>query len=160
MATGTVLAVAALVVAAAGTAQAAVSARKQAKAQSAILQQQATREQLEAAAREETFRRDQARLLARRRAILGAAGVEPGEGSPLLTSEDFASETELQALRIRSGGELQQTRLQQQALLEESRGGRAQAAGFVRSGSLLVAGAGRAFGSSSPTTTANAPAPG
>lgn len=120
--------------------------KRQARTQAEILRQQGLRERQEAAAREEDFRRQQARLTAARRAILGATGVEPGEGSPLLTSEDFAGETELQALRIRSGGEVRGTRLQQQANLTLQRGRDAQRAGFVRAGASLLSGGARAFG--------------
>ena len=122
------------------------AAQQQADFQSAIMQQQAERERLNAEAAEEDFRRRQSRLLASRRALLGGAGIEAGEGSPLLVSSDFAGETELQALRIRSGGELSATRLEQQAGLERLRGRAARTAGFTRGGALLLSGVGPAFG--------------
>ena len=115
--------------------------------QAAIQRQQAERERQEAEAREEDFRLSQSGLLARRRAVLGATGVQPGTGSPLLTSEDFAAEAELQALRIRSGGALRATRLEQTAQLNVFQGAAARRAGFFRGGSLLVSGLGTAFGS-------------
>jgi hypothetical protein len=77
--------------------------------------------------------------------MLGASGVEPSEGSPLLVSEDFAGETEYQALRIRSGGELAATRLEQSARLSALAGRNARTAGFARGGSLLLQGAGSLY---------------
>jgi hypothetical protein len=148
MAIGTVALVVGAVAAVVGAGAAiksGIDQNKAAKAQSAILRQKADRERLEAAQREEDFRRRQSRILAARRAGLAAQGVEPGEGSPLLTSEDFAGETELQALRIRSGGEVTSTRLEQNANLVLQRGRGSQQAGFARGGSLLLSGAGRAI---------------
>ena len=83
--------------------------------------------------------------MARRRALLGVSGVDPSRGSPLLVSEDFAAEAELQALRIRSGGALSATRLEQQAGLIATSGRQARRAGFVRGGALLLDRTGSAF---------------
>ena len=63
----------------------------------------------------------------------------------MLVSEDFAGEVELQALRIRSGGEVRATRLEQQAQLTRFKGRQARTAGFIRGGALLVSGAGKRF---------------
>ena len=121
------------------------AAKQQSKLQGGVLQQQADRDRLQAASDEEDFRRSQSRVLASRRAALGAAGIEQGAGSPLLVSEDFAGEAELQALRIRTGGEVRATRAEQQASLQRFTGRQAQTAGFIRGGSLLLTGAGRTF---------------
>lgn len=141
----TVATVAGAAVSAVGAIQQGKAAKKQADLQAGILRQQAQRDRQQAAADEEDFRRDQSRLLAARRAALGASGVDQAAGSPLLVSQDFASEVELAALRIRSGGELRATRLEQQAGLQNFQGSAAQRAGFVRGGSLLLSGAGKAF---------------
>jgi hypothetical protein len=127
------------------------AAAKQAKFQSEVARRQAERERQIAAAQEEDFRRRQSRALASRRARLGASGVEPGEGSPLLVSEDFAGEVELQALRIRNGGEA----LVQQAALHDAAGRNARTQGYLRAGSLLLDAAGtgfEAFGEPKETT--------
>ena len=136
----------------AGAAVSAVGAIKQGQAakqqgglQARILTQQATSEREQAAGREEDFRRNQSRVLASRRAALGASGVDPSTGSPLAVSEDFAGEVELQAQRIRAGGEVRGTRLEQQAALQRLSGRQAATAGFLRGGSLLLSGAGRTF---------------
>jgi len=128
--------------------------------QAEITRQQAEREKVVGRQSEEDFRREQSRLMAARRARFGAAGVEQGSGSPLLVSEDFASEVELQALRIRSGADTAVTRLEQQAQQQEYQAGfqaaeaplyrasgkNAKTGGFLRAGSLLLSGAGRAYG--------------
>lgn len=145
----TILAVATL----AGTAMSAIgaiqqgnAAKAQASLQSGVLQQQAAGERRQAAADERDFRANQSRVLAARRAAMGASGVSQVSGSPLLVAEDFASEAELQALRIRGGGEIRATRAEQQAQLQRFQGRQAQTAGFLRSGSLLLSGGGKAFG--------------
>ena len=137
-----------------GIVQQGIAANKQGKLQAGILAQQATSERLQAEAREDDFRRAQSRAFASRRAGLGASGVQQAAGSPLLVSEDFAGEVELQALRIRSGGEVRATRLEQQALLSRFAGKSAQTSSFFRGGSLLLSGAGKAFGGLPSTPTA------
>lgn len=114
-----------------------IQANQQAKAQASIYNQQAERERQQAKADEEEFRNQQQRAMARRRAVMGASGVDLSTGSPLLASEDFASETELQALKIRNGGEVRGTRLQQQAALTAAKGRSDMTSGFIRGGSLL-----------------------
>lgn len=125
--------------------QQAQAANQQAQLQAGVLRQQATRDRQVAASNEEDFRRRQSAVLAKRRAGLGASGVDPAAGSPLLVSEDFAGEVELNALRIRSGGETRATRAEQQANLQLFAGRAKRQQGFVRGGALLVSGAGRAF---------------
>ena len=144
--TFTVLSAAGAAVQALGAIQKGQAAQAQANFQAGILRQQAESDRQVAAANEADFRRRQSFVLAQRRAALGASGVEPGSGSPLLVSEDFAGEVELQALRIRSGGELRATRAEQQAVLQRFQGRAARTAGFVRGGSLLITGAGKKFG--------------
>lgn len=130
------------------------AAAAQGKFQAGILRQRADRDRQVAAANEEDFRRKQSRLIGKRRAALGASGVEQGTGSPLLVAEDFAGEVELGALRIRSTGETSATRLEQQADLERFRGRSARRAGFIRGGALLFSGAGKAFGGGGTTLPA------
>ena len=116
------------------------AASSQAKFQAAVGEQQATRTRQIAVGDEEDFRRKQSRLLAERRAALGKSGTEIGTGTSLLAAEDFAAETELQALRIRSGGETQATRLQQQAELTRRKGRSQQLTGYLRGGASLLSG--------------------
>ena len=142
---GTIATVAGGVISAIGAVQQGNAARSQANLQAQVLQQQAGRDRQQAAADEADFRTRQSRVLAARRAALGASGVDPSSGSPLLVSQDFAGETELQALRIRTGGEVQATRAEQQAQLQRFQGRAAQTSGFIRGGSLLVGGTAKAF---------------
>ena len=126
------------------------AASAQANLQAGIQRQRADRERLEAAATEADFRARQSRAMAERRAGLGASGVDPAAGSPLLVSEDFAGEVELAALRIRTGGEVRATRLEQEATLNRFAGRAARRQGFVRGGALLVTGVGKSFGNRTP----------
>lgn len=124
------------------------TAARQAQFQATIMEQQAAREKQLAEQAEDDYRRNQSRLMASRRAILGGSGVEPGEGSPLLTTEDMAGEIELQARRIRAGGVADSTRLMQQASLERARGKAERSGSYVRAGASLLSGAGMSFGRS------------
>jgi hypothetical protein len=111
--------------------------------QAEVQEQQAQEERIATATNEANFKEEQRRLLARRRAVLGASGVELSSGSPLLVSEDFAGETALQALRIRRGGEVRATRLEQQANLSRYQGRAAKSGGYARAGSTLLSGLGK-----------------
>jgi hypothetical protein len=124
-----------------GSISAGQAAKKQANTEAAILNQQAARERQQAEADSAEFRGEQQRLMAKRRAILGGSGVDISTGSPLLASEDFAGEAELQALKIINGGEVRGTRLQQQASIVRAKGRSAETASFFSAGaSLLKAG--------------------
>lgn len=126
----------------AGSMMAAQAQQKQAKTEANILRDQAERERQQAAADSQQFKDQQARVLAQRRAILGGSGVDLSSGSPLLAAEDFAGEVELEALKIRNGGDVRSSRLEQQAQLTIARGNAAAQqsmfSGFTRSASLLV----------------------
>jgi len=114
--------------------------KQQSDFQEKIDRQQADRLKQISAIQEEDFRRRQSRVLAERRAALGSAGVKQDTGTSLLAAKDFAAETELQALRVRAGGENQATRLEQQAQLTRAGGRSAQNRGFLRAGSSLLSG--------------------
>lgn len=117
------------------------SAKKQADFQARVNEEQAARERLVSAQEERDFRKQQESILSQRRAAMGKSGVSQGTGSPLLAASDFSSEAELQALRIRSGGQTRSTRLEQQADLFRMGGKSAQRQGFARAGSSLLSGA-------------------
>lgn len=148
MATTTAMTVMA-VTAAAGAAMTAASAiqqgkqaAQQASVQAQIMQQQADREREIGAANEEDYRREQSRLMASRRAILGGSGVESDTGSPLFVAEDMAGESELQALRIRNGGDVEAARMEQQADFVRLKGAHEQSNSYLRAGGSLLSGAG------------------
>lgn len=126
----------------AGSMMAAQAQQKQAKTEANILREQAERERQQAAADSQEFKDQQARVLAQRRAVMGGSGVDLSTGSPLLAAEDFAGEVELQALKIRNGGDVRSTRLEQQAGLTIMKGNAAAQqtmfSGLTRSASLLA----------------------
>ena len=140
------MAVASAVVAAAAVLSAASSikqgrdAKKQADAQANIAGEQAARERELAGFSEQDFRRRQSAALGEFKAARGASGTVSGTGTDLLASEDFLNEVELQALRIRKGGQVQASRLEQQADLLRSAGRSARTAGYARGGASLLTG--------------------
>lgn len=119
--------------------------KKQAQFEAGIGEQQAGREREIAIAEEGDFRKRQSAVLAERRAAMGGSGVQTGTGTPLLAFEDFATEVELQARRIRAGGETRATRLEQEASLRRVAGRNAQTQGYFRAGSSLLSGYGQTF---------------
>ena len=131
--------------AAAGSYSQGQTAKKQAQFQAGISEQQAGREREIAIAEEGDFRKRQSAVLAQRRAALGGSGVQIDTGTPLLGSEDFAAEVELQARRIGAGGQTRATRLEQQAQLLRAGGRAAQTQGYFRAGASLLSGSGQAF---------------
>lgn len=122
------------------------AAGAQADFQARVNEQQAVRERQISREEEKDFRRVQSSNFAERRAAMGASGVDLSSGSPLLASSDFAVEVELQAQRIRSGGDIRATRLEQQAALTRAAGQAAQRQGILRGGASLLSGVARAFG--------------
>ena len=131
--------------AAAGSLSQGYAANKQARFEASVNEQQAGREREIAVGEERDFRRRQSSILAERRAALGGSGVQIDTGTPLLGSEDFAAEVELQARRIRAGGQIRATRLEQEAGLRRAGGRSAQTQGYFRAGASLLSGYGQAF---------------
>lgn len=137
---GTALSIAGTAIGALSALQGGAAQASSANLQAEILRQQAEQEAARARLEQRDFERDQSRLMARRRAALGATGVEPSSGSPLLVSEDFAAETGRQSERIRQGGNLRRTRLEQQATLFDREASNARTAGLLGAGTSLLAG--------------------
>lgn len=122
------------------------SAKAQADFQARVNDQQALREKQVSAEEEKDFRRVQSSNFAERRAAMGASGIDLSSGSPLLASEEFAAEAELQARRIRAGGEVKSLRSEQEAGLLRMAGKSAQRQGVVRGGASLLSGFAKAYG--------------
>jgi len=114
--------------------------RQQAESQAAIQRQQADRERIVAAQKERDFRKRQHAAAAAVRAAAGARGIDISTGSPLLSAMDFASETEVQARRVREGGLISATRLEQQASLLQFSGRSAQIVGNADAGAIRAKG--------------------
>lgn len=140
---GAIAAVAA-VVGAIGMVQAGNAQKKSADMQATVMGQQADYERQKAARDEEDYRRDASALAAQQRALLGAAGVDTSTGTPLLLQENLAGEAEYQALKIRSGGELAATRMEQQSTIVRYEGKQAQRAAYFGAGATLLGGASKA----------------
>ena len=119
------------------------AAARQSEAQAEINRQQAERERQVSGQQEEDFRSRQRRAAAAVRAAGGARGVDVSVGSPLLSAQDFIRETERQALRIREGGEIRSTRLEQQADLFRMQGRAARTSGLLSAGTSLLSGGAR-----------------
>lgn len=126
--------------------------------QAQVSEQQAARERELAAAAAGDFARMQSATAAQARAALGASGVRGDTGSPVAAFGDFAAETELQRLRILSGGEATARRLEQQAVFQRfqaagqrfeagglrTAGRNVQRRGLFRAGASLLSGLGTA----------------
>ena len=119
----------------------------------AVQRQQAEQARLQGLSDEAAYRSATSRKLASRRALLAASGVEPGEGSPLMVSEDFAGEAELNALKLRANAGISATRLKQQAVLSRFEGTNARRSGYGRAGALILSGLGQTFGGPGRTIT-------
>lgn len=131
--------------AAAGNVSQAQAAKKQSNFQANVARQQAESERLAAAEQERDYRKVQSSRLAQIRASMGASGTDTSTGTPLLALADFEGETERNALRIRSGGEIRSRRLDELGGFYGSAGKIAEAAGYGRAGSSLLSGAASAF---------------
>ncbi len=126
---------------AASQAEAEAEARaRQSEDEAEIASQRAARETQVAAQTEGDFRARQRRAAAAVRAAGGGRGIDISVGSPLLTAEDFTRQAEIQSLRIREGGEVRSTRLEQQASLLTNQAGSFRALGSSRASGLRTAG--------------------
>lgn len=99
----------------------------------------------ETAAYNEALHRKKVRaLISKQRALYAHAGVDLAEGSPLLVLAETAAEGEEEALMIRREGEVEATRLRNQAQISRYYGGSAAAAGKAASKTTLLTGLGQA----------------
>ena len=108
--------------------------------QANVSRQQAESERLASAAQERDYRKAQSSRLAQIRASMGASGTDTSTGTPLLALADFEGETERNALRIRSGGEIRSRRLDELGGFYNTAGRNAETAGYARAGSSLLSG--------------------
>lgn len=121
------------------------AAKKQSNFKANVANQQAESERLAAAEQERDYRKEQSSRLAQIRASMGASGTDTSTGTPLLAFADFEGETERNALRIRSGGEIRSRRLDELGGFYRSAGRNEQNAGYARAGSSLLSGAASAW---------------
>jgi hypothetical protein len=138
------IAIAGLALQTIGTISSSRSARQQANAQAAALEQQAARERAVAGQEAEEFRRRARRTAGTQRALVGGAGVS-AEGTPLLLFEDFAAESEFQAQRLLTGGLTEAATLETEAGLTRAAGKAAAKSALIGGvGTTLLSGAGMA----------------
>lgn len=152
---GTIAAVGAAAVGATAAVRQGQAAKKTAEYNADIMAQQADQERQASRQEEREFRDRNRRLLAAGRARSGASGFTMA-GSPLLIAEDMASEVELQALKIRYGGDIKATRLEQQAGITSFEGQQAYNQGTMRAGASLLSSAGKSYGGSSASAGTSA----
>lgn len=95
--------------------------------------------------KEENYREEVARRMAKIRADYAAAGVTT-EGTPLLVMMDSARQAERDAQRIRYGGEIESFAYQGEAGLQRMTGKQAYQAGLIGAGVSLLSGASRIGG--------------
>jgi hypothetical protein len=107
--------------------------------QSADMQAQQARDA--AAIAEEEARERNARLQGMARARASASGVVTSEGSPLLVLMDNAAQAELEAQRIRYGGEVRAAGLESESRLQGAYGANARTAGAIGTGVSLLSSA-------------------
>jgi len=110
----------------------------QARSQAKAMEQQADFERAQAQIDADEFRRRQRRLLGTARATRGATGVDLLSGSPLLVDDDTIDEIVFQTERIRQGGDIRATRLEQQAGFTRSSGASALAGSVVSAGGTFL----------------------
>ena len=143
------LAVAAVVVAAAGAATTAYGQYEQGKAQkkwgsynAALAERDAETARKNAEYEAGVQRKETQKLLSRQRALYGKSGVTL-EGSPLLLMAETAAEGELDALMIERGGRTRAQGYRSEATLSRMKGSAAKRAGYYGAGSTLLTGAGQ-----------------
>lgn len=118
----------------------------QGKATQRIMDQQAAYRTQVGQQEEDAFRRSQSRVMASRRALMGASGVDAGSGSPLLVTEDLAGETELQALKIRNNASAESLKMTGEGSMARWKGRVEKNNSYIRGGASLLQGAGTGFG--------------
>lgn len=119
--------------------------KKQNNFQARVAEQQSDSENRIAGDQERDYRKSQSAKLAEIRASLGASGTDTSTGTPLISLADFEGETELNARRIRSGGEIRSRRLDQEAEFSRDAAINAERRGYGRAGASLLSGVGESF---------------
>lgn len=125
-----------------GQIQGARAEKADAEFNATIAEQEAVLARQEAGAREERQREEDRRILARQRALVGAAGIT-FEGSPVAVFAESAAQAELDALLIRREGVLRSRSLLIEADIQRVAGRQALAAGILGAGTTLLTGGAR-----------------
>lgn len=139
----TVATVAATAIAAAGAIRQGQAAANAAEYNAELAEQNATASRQQAAANAAASDREARKRLGAIEATVGASGVAM-EGSPLDILQESALNAELDRQNILYGGETRSRGYESTATLERYRGDEAETAGYMRAGSELIGGYGRA----------------
>lgn len=109
-----------------------------------LAEQSAEQAKVKAAYDEAAHRENVAKFISSQRAEYGKSGVEMS-GSPLLVIKDTIAKSELDALAIRYGGEIEARQLRSKGAGLRAEGQTARTAGYLGAGSSLLTGAGNAI---------------
>lgn len=131
------LAIGGSVVGAAGDLQQGAAADKAAQFNADVAEQRARSEREAAAIEAQDFKREEMRKLAASRTARATTGVTSA-GSPLMVEESVVREIALGASRLRFGGEVRGTRLDQDAELSRMQGRSAKTASYFKAGSSIL----------------------
>jgi hypothetical protein len=97
---------------------------------------------VEIANRREVYRRQ----MAAQRAAIGASGIEPDEGSPLLVQMDSAEQAALDLARVKYAGDVRSTVYQSEAKLQKFYAKSNVRQGYISAGASLMQGAASVYG--------------
>lgn len=111
-----------------------------AKYEAQVREQQAQSERQRAAAQAQDYRRQESSKLATSRARLAGSGVSSSFGTPLLVDESAVREIALSSSRITNAGEINATRLENEAASRRSAAKNYRTAGAIGAGASLLSG--------------------
>lgn len=127
-----------------------ISAHQQGNQQANQYRAQARREGILSELDEKDFRRRQSKVFGEMFAAGGRSGIDMTTGSALLAAGDFAAETELNALKIRMGGQMAVDNLKTAARYSKQAGRAGLVQGGFRAGATLLTGFSDFNGQTSP----------
>lgn len=119
----------------------------QAEYQQKVAKNEATARRDAASIEAENLRDRQRAVMAAQRAGIGASGVLPSEGTPLLVQTDSAEKAALNEARVRYSGEVGARFAESEAILEGYKARTARRMGYINAGASLLRGAGSAASS-------------
>ncbi|MCH8197034.1 MAG: hypothetical protein IH904_03025 [Proteobacteria bacterium] len=137
---GTPFEIAGLALGALGTISQGIAAERAGEFQARVAAQNARIARERAEVEEGEKRRENVRILAAQRAFVSKAGVQL-EGTPLLVQQETAAEGEFDALTVRFGGKLSESRELARAQAARFGGRAARTSSLLRVGSTLLTGA-------------------
>lgn len=122
------------------------AANRTARYEATLQEQRAARERQRNLLEADAIRDRESRRRAALRARTAGSGITL-EGSPLAVMSDLAAEAELQAMQTASAGDFAAGQAEAEARLRRAQGRNTRRSAFLRTGSTLLTGASRYFGS-------------